>query len=309
MEEIMIGHPVDSNELREVVELLFSELSPNEVAAKCSALVARFESKTIDPETIFTMRNHNELLGALFATMSPDGSLILFPAAASPRAASQEAILRKLYSAFDSWFFASRTKGAVMVVEQSQPVDPIFLYSVGFEYISKLVYMSIIRSMYQLDENVTQLKFVPMKPNELKQMIDIVDLTYQNTLDFPKMLGISTAEDIVMNYTNVSVFRSELWFFIYNNTTHGDKPIGSLILTTFPEAGEMELTYMGLIEEARGYGYGAEIIRYAESIAEREQSAILLASADQQNQPAIRSYMNAGLDVYDRKSLFLKRKM
>ncbi len=62
---------------------------------------------------------------------------------------------------------------------------------------------------------------------------------------------------------------------------------------------------MGLAEEARGNGYASEIVRFAQEIVRHQNRRYLLTSVDEQNQAALKTYLSAGMNAWDRKSVFV----
>ncbi|MDR3196473.1 MAG: GNAT family N-acetyltransferase, partial [Planctomycetaceae bacterium] len=97
------------------------------------------------------------------------------------------------------------------------------------------------------------------------------------------------------------IFLPELWFFVRKENQN----IGVLLMTDQPEE-QIELTYMGLIEEVRGRGYSKEIVRFAKRIANLRKRLFLLTSVDEQNINALKTYLSQGFRVWDRKSVYAK---
>ena len=304
----MITHPADSRELQEALHLLFIQASPQERSAKTRALLDQFEAGQLASEGVFMFRESadSRLLGVLVANRWPDGNLLLWPAVTAVEPKDSEPILRALYEAFDRWFAATWAKGAVMMVDQFQSADPLFLHTFGFEYVSQLLYLIASEPPFS-PSPTARLVFRPMPPDDLPRMTALVERTYRNTLDFPRLIGISSTTEILDGYMKNNLFRPELWFYVHEQSVGecGD-PVGVLLLSSIPEHGEMELTYMGLLEEVRGRGHAAEIVAFAQTVTRREGASMLLTSVDQQNAPALRGYLRAGFRVFDRKSLFFK---
>jgi ribosomal protein S18 acetylase RimI-like enzyme len=76
-------------------------------------------------------------------------------------------------------------------------------------------------------------------------------------------------------------------------------------MTDQPEE-QIELTYMGLIEEMRGLGFSKEIVRYAKRIAGLRKRLFLLTSVDEQNAAALKTYLSQGFSAWNRKSVYAK---
>ena len=79
--------------------------------------------------------------------------------------------------------------------------------------------------------------------------------------------------------------------------------IGVLLLTdASPE--QFELTYMGLLESARGQGFSREIVRFAKEITSREKRLLLLTSVDEKNVPVCQSYLSQGFKAWGRRRVY-----
>ena len=82
--------------------------------------------------------------------------------------------------------------------------------------------------------------------------------------------------------------------------------VGCLLLTDFPEHENWELTYMGVAPSARGNGWGAHIVRYAQWRARLADRLRLVLAVDADNGPAITLYAAAGFQAWERRTVFVK---
>jgi GNAT superfamily N-acetyltransferase len=129
----------------------------------------------------------------------------------------------------------------------------------------------------------------------------LVKATYDNSLDFPELMQIAPVEHVLQGYKTGSLFRPDLWFLLQKEGVD----VGVLLLTDVPPD-QMELTYMGLLESARGQGYAKEIVRFARAITSREKRLLLLTSVDEKNISACQSYLSQGFQAWDRKKVYAR---
>jgi ribosomal-protein-alanine N-acetyltransferase len=83
------------------------------------------------------------------------------------------------------------------------------------------------------------------------------------------------------------------------------KPVGVLLLTEMPEGPGWDLSYLGLIREARGQGYGRTLVEHALEACRAGGASCLTLSVDGRNHPAIRLYHDRGFHAYDEREVFL----
>jgi len=82
-------------------------------------------------------------------------------------------------------------------------------------------------------------------------------------------------------------------------------PVGVLLLTRSPETLDWEISYVGVVPEARGRGFGRELVLKALAAAQTGGAPYLTLSVDARNHPARELYRVLGFEVYDRREVFL----
>ncbi len=201
-----------------------------------------------------------------------------------------------------------------------------WLRQCGFQHIADLLYLVSLREDFPNVRPESELEFEPLgKAGELgisepqsERLAEIIRRTYIDTQDCPAVHGMRTMDDVLATYRAVGEFNAARWFFVRRKTVD----IGCLIMASHPHEQNCELVYMGIVPEARGNGWGLEIVRYAqwlagngedgEKIAEENASAVETAAArmilavDAANSPAIATYAAAGFQTWDRRSAFLR---
>ncbi len=293
-----VSHP-DAERLHDVLRFVFGHLPDSELAVRVDAVIAQFGLGTITLTDVFQATDGDRLIGALFSQARPDGSILLWP----PRGVD-DATEKSLFDAFGNRCAKKRTKLAVMLADLQQSVDIAKMKRQGgFEYVSELVYLVCqpTDAETNTDERIT---FVPMRhenESDFPRMVDLVRETYRNTLDFPQLVGITPTDDVLEGYKLGAVFRPELWFFVQQD----GKDVGSLLLTDQSDE-QMELTYMGIVEEHRGFGFGNSMVAFAKQTAAVWKRPFLLTSVDEQNTAAVRAYLGRGFVAWDRKKVLAR---
>lgn len=179
----------------------------------------------------------------------------------------------------------------------------------GFNRVGDLLYMVSLPQELQFvppdemtSEPTPELAFVVSSPEEEPRLERVVEATYRETLDCPQLDGIREISDVLTGYRANGEFDPRRWLIV----RYQDADVGCLLLSDYPETGHWELVYMGLIPEVRGRKLGLEVVRHAQRIAREAGRDRLILAVDADNEPAIKMYMQAGFNVWDRRRVFLK---
>ncbi len=108
-------------------------------------------------------------------------------------------------------------------------------------------------------------------------------------------------EDVVAGHQGLSHFDPNLWQLAVADGL----PVGVLLLMRSPETHDWEISYVGVIPEARRRGFGRELVFKALAEARWAGAPYLTLSVDGRNHPARKLYHDLGFEVYDRREVFL----
>ena len=86
---------------------------------------------------------------------------------------------------------------------------------------------------------------------------------------------------------------------------HGAE-VGCLLLADHPHLDHLELVYMGITPQARGKGYGAELLTQAVLRADLLGAARLVLAVDERNTYARRVYEQRGFTAWDRRTVYAR---
>ena len=115
--------------------------------------------------------------------------------------------------------------------------------------------------------------------------------SYEDSLDCPPLNGVRSVEDIIAGHKSAGEFDPNDWFVV----THGDQAVAVLLLSRTIHGEGMELVYLGLSPQVRGFGIGDFLMRLAFArVLERKLGRLTLA-VDSQNAPALRLYHRHGM--------------
>lgn len=289
-----------ADELEQTLRLAFRHLVPEELDVRVGLILAQFAEGNVSLDGVFRAEEDGVLVGALFSQRRPDGNLMLWvPAVTAGRPADP------FFEPFEAYGRRLGMPVAVALADFGQEYDRKALLSAGrFEFLSDLVQLVATVESERADEaSDGGLAFVPLSEvaESAGRLEFVVEATYRNTRDFPRLMGVMPVDKVLQGYRNGAVYRPDLWFFV----REGDRDVGVLLLTD--SDGELlELTYMGLIEEARGRGLAKAIVRFARQTAFERNRPMLLTTVDERNAAALKTYLASGFRAWNRKKVFAR---
>jgi mycothiol synthase len=141
--------------------------------------------------------------------------------------------------------------------------------------------------------------YAPVTETEFR---DVLQATYQGSLDMPELEGIRSLDDILASHRAGGRFDPARWLL---GRLPGEPAAAAiLLLSDLPDHMAWEVAYLGLTPAARGRGYGRAALAHAIELA-RPYSPRLELAVDSRNHPANRLYRAAGFTPFDRRSVHL----
>lgn len=126
--------------------------------------------------------------------------------------------------------------------------------------------------------------------------------SYEKSLDCPALNGTRSIEDIIAGHKAAGLFDPDDWFLLL----HGGQPVAVLLLSQTHQADGMELVYLGLSPDVRGFGLGNYLMQIAEArVCERKLDKLALA-VDSGNTPALKLYYRHGMKQITKKVALMR---
>ena len=106
-----------------------------------------------------------------------------------------------------------------VLLETVTPDDDTVLSRVGFEPLAKLLYMFCSRDDFpasrpQSSEACTQLDFEPYDSSKHRRLAQIVEQTYEQTLDCPRLNDVRRIDDVLEGYRETGEFSPSRWMIV-----------------------------------------------------------------------------------------------
>ena len=301
-------HATTLPQLPQLLEILLAHL-PDELRLPRIALTLRqceqeqcreSNAQVRTRHEIFHFERDGQMVGGVFSMLRPDGTLLsLKPVVVQTEPKSS---LRLVYETLIEFAIDNHARLVMMLVDFQQSADESQLDCFGFAKVSELLNLNAERTVFPSHRPDSRLTFHPYTHEHWGRMVSLVEKTYKNTLDFPQLTGLVSAEYILRGYQESQIFNPSLWYFIEFQSQF----IGVLLLTQIEDINHLELTYLGLKEEFRGHGHSLEIVQFAQNIATLKNASHLLVAVDSGNIPALSTYIRCGFQIHDQKEIYVR---
>ncbi|MGQ9607419.1 MAG: GNAT family N-acetyltransferase [Thermogutta sp.] len=298
--EAFTVHATKGARLGRALELICSQYPEEHRADHFRFLSSHLRKAPPGTSGVLHVERHDRLAAAVMWTIYP-GKIAILSVPGIETDAELSAV-SCLYRAAVDRLSATATELVFTSLADAQSpfVEP--LQASGFEYLTRLLYLAALNGDFPTEAPSTPYQFFPSHQASHFRFADVVEATYQGTLDCPQLNGIRQTSDVLASYRATSPYSPDLWFAVLR----GDRPVGCLILADHAETNQLELVYMGLVREERGHGRGADLVRYAQWLARCRGRDALLLAVDMGNCPAIKTYQRSGFRQLEERVVYLR---
>lgn len=297
--DVILG-PATPECLRAALDLVLRPLSSDDRPRIIDQTLRAADEGRRSLDGLFAARRGRRVVGAVWAEIQPGRTAgVWSPQVADPQAQALESAL--LAHAADYL----RDRGVVMaqalVAMEAQSSAATFR-AAGFEHLTDLIYLVSASGQFPTAPVARSLTFEPVCSDNEARLDAVVEATYQQTLDCPRLNDVRDCRDVLAGYRDISHDDTSHWFLARS----GDHDIGCLLLARHAEIETWEVVYMGLVVEARGKGWGVELARHAQWLVRAAGGDRLMLAVDAANEPAIKADAAAGFVTFDRRRVFVR---
>lgn len=180
--------------------------------------------------------------------------------------------------------------------------------TVGYQWIATLDYLgacvdaphhstgNIVRHGDPSPWRAAGLDCLPINPCETaaswQRIVDLVQSTYEETLDCPRLNAFRSVADVLGGYVTASCYQPEGWRIVSEN----GRDVACLVTVIHRAAKALELTYMGVAPSHRGRGIGRFLVGEAAGIARKNGADRIVLAVDRVNRPAREVYHQCGFE-------------
>lgn len=282
------------------LELVFSRWEPEQRAAQVAAARVGIESGAIPRDGLIVAWRGARMVAAGLFQLQPGRAATVCPARTVPDEdpSTAERVLIEVLKGLAR----HPVRLAYAIVDGVANNDERLLRACGFDRLAALLYLVCPADRFPSSIPHSLLAFDPCGPAQQERLRHVVAATYEDTLDCPALNGIREIGDVLEGY-GVSEADPALLLVVRS----GPDDVGCLLLADYPDFGNLELAYMGLVKGARGRGWGRLIVAHAKWLAAQLGRERLVVAVDETNGPAMAMYELAGFDAWDRRVCYFKQ--
>lgn len=145
------------------------------------------------------------------------------------------------------------------------------------------------------------LRFEPIRPDNPVRFTATLLATYAGSQDCPELNGSRTPEELIAGHSDPFAPGPQWWYLAEDSGL----PVGLVHYGTGTEPGVMEISYLGLVEQARGRRLGDWLLRFVIRQSVEEGCRALTVSVDIRNNPALRLYDRHRFRERDRRDVYI----
>lgn len=172
----------------------------------------------------------------------------------------------------------------------------------GFEQLATLLYMQNDLACLRIEPPRRNLDWETYSPKTHAMFIQVVEGTYEGSLDCSSLNGVRRIEDIFASHQATGQYDPYYWRL---GLSRG-KPVGVILLACVEEQQTFEVVYMGCLPKYRSQGYGSSFLAHGVELACRRGVSALSLSVDEKNEPARRLYAAFGFEEVMRRDVWIK---
>jgi ribosomal protein S18 acetylase RimI-like enzyme len=300
MKSLFAISPARTEDLAAAFRLLFEQL-PAEIqetrVAYSLYLVSRGE---LLQEGVLTARAEHGLVGAVVCVPLQGASGLVWPPRVrdgSTRPAIEDALVQRALA----WLRQRGSKLAQALLTPEEVCLAAPLLRNGFAHTTRLHYLCHDLGSGAAGEHPPSLRFVSYAEGNPQLFYQTLLRTYEQTLDCPELNGVRELAEIIEGHKAQGVHDPGRWWL----AQQAGQPCGVLLLADIPDLGGWDLSYLGVVPEARGQGIGRALV--AKALAEAQAAGIprLTAAVDVRNRPACQLYFDLGFRITEAREVYL----
>jgi mycothiol synthase len=257
------------------------------------------DERAIDPAGILVARWQEKICGVQVC-VPLGGASFLFWLPATLLESNPVSLENALIRAGLAWCRQLSGKVAHAILPPADAGAGAALVRNGFMQVTQLLYLG--HDLHNLAaEQAPPVRFESFSPANESAFRDALARSYDGTFDCPELNGIRTVDEILAGYRAGGVFRPDLWWLVRADDRSG----GVVILTEVPEGPTWDLSYVGIVPEARRRGLARAATCRALCAARDAGAAELVLAVDSRNTPALGLYHALGFVKSDVRDVYL----
>lgn len=254
-------------------------------------------SGEIPPDGIFVACDVGGLRGVQVCVPLPGASGLFWLPKTDP---PNDSVEQQLVAWALAWLQRRGTKVAQALLSSLDVPAAGPLVQCGFKLVTRLHYLE-----HQLQSVLpapsSRLRFSTYQEGSQDLFRATLQRTYEGTLDCPELNDVRSMEETIAGHIGQGKFRPERWWLAWA----GDRPVAVALATEVPDMDVWDLSYLGVVPEARRRGVGRAVAEYVLHTAQAAHADKLILAVDDRNRPALQLYHTLGFLSVDFREVYL----
>jgi mycothiol synthase len=301
MASALSPRPAQPGEWSAAFALLFHKVESEQRRLRITSALQLLRRGELNPEGIFVLPDKDGLAGVLLCLIAPGATALLWPPQAGAEDGREQREDRLLQHAL-AFLHGRGVKLSQTLLHPDDLAEGQSLLRNGFVYVSHLNYLrhdlNLPPRELGLPGRLDYQTFAEVKRTLFQE---VLARTYVDSLDCPEINGLRSMDEVIAGHQAQGRHDPRFWWL----ASADGRPIGVAITTELPETGDWDLSYLGIVPEARRQGFGREILLHVLVEARAAGVSSLSLCVDGRNEPAWQLYQSIGFQLFDRREVFL----
>ena len=292
--------PARPEEQAEALRLLFCDLPSDEREQRVARVLGLLRTGELSAAGILIERGTSGPTGVLVCLPVPGASALFWP----PRSVTDSEAVAREDRLLAEGLRRVRQGGAklaqAMLAPDEMPLAPA-LERNGFSHVTRLWYLAHDLNGTPIHRDTPgRLTYRAYELEQPSLFHTTLLRTYIGTMDCPEVSGVRSVEEVITGHKSQGHFDPNRWWLVFEKA----QAVGVCLMTGAPD-NSRDVSYIGVVPEARRRGFASEILYKAFSEAKEAGISRITLSVDARNDPALRLYRTLGFAPYDRREVFL----
>jgi ribosomal protein S18 acetylase RimI-like enzyme len=290
-------------ELAAAFQLLFRCHPPEQARGRVSSALAAVERGDFDPAGVLVAHGAAGLCGVLALLPLRGATALVWPPQADDDALEDALTAHALELLRGR---GTKIAQALLTTEEVPSAAPLLRH--GFRHVTVLEFLrhpldqqSEPHAFPDGDEAPERLTYHAYDAATAERFHETLLRTYVDGLDCPELNHARGIADIIDGHQAHGRYDPQRWWLALEN----GRPAGVLLLNELPEWRSLDVSYLGVVPEARGRGFGRELTQRALTTARRLELPQVTLTVDRRNVPARNLYNRLGFEWFDERAVFL----
>jgi mycothiol synthase len=301
MQESLQPRPVRPEEWARAFQRIFQYFPLEDRQARVENALRLVRLGELEPAGVIVIADRHVVLGAMVCLPVPGASGLIWPPQAVSGSAQRD-IEDQLLSYAIRWLRRRGAKLGQTLLAEDETSLAIPLERHGFAHITSLWYLRHnLEPLPVRGTAVPELTYQTYLGCSHDRFHETLLRSYEQTRDCPEVNGVRTLAEIIEGHQAQGIYDPAHWVLAYQ----ADEPVGVCLVAEISEWQGWDLSYVGVVPEARGRGIGRELTRKTLQEAGAAGATQVTLAVDTRNRPAWNLYLDLGFEVFDRREVYL----